>query len=290
MKHPMLASSTDGLNLTYPLLASPKLDGVRALIMNGKVMSRSFKPIPNQFVQDLFGNVDFNGLDGELIVGAPTASNAYRATSSGVMSIEGKPEVKLYVFDDFSFPGRYQARFESVRKRLKKRPTLIVVEQLIISSHEDLQWFEEQCLRDGYEGVMLRHPDSPYKQGRATPKEGYLMKLKRFEDSEAEIIGVQELMRNTNLATINETGHQERSLKQAGMVKAGTLGALMVRDLKTGVEFEIGTGFDQRARGQLWVQRNRIIGKTVKYKFFPTGSKEKPRFPVYLGFRDKIDL
>ena len=69
---PMLAAKTDGKGLSYPLLASPKLDEVRALIINGVVMSRSFKPIPNAHVQELFGRPEYNGLDGELIVGSPT--------------------------------------------------------------------------------------------------------------------------------------------------------------------------------------------------------------------------
>ena len=89
----MLAAKTDGKGLSYPLLASPKLDGVRALIINGIVMSRSFKPIPNAHVQELFGRPEYNGLDGELIVGAPTDKDVYRNTTSGVMSQAGEPDV-----------------------------------------------------------------------------------------------------------------------------------------------------------------------------------------------------
>lgn len=45
---PMLAGKCEGLeSLKYPVLVSVKLDGVRALVIGGKVMSRSLKPIPN---------------------------------------------------------------------------------------------------------------------------------------------------------------------------------------------------------------------------------------------------
>jgi DNA ligase 1 len=45
---PMLAVDCGDVNaLRFPLFASPKLDGVRAVVMNGGLMSRSLKPIPN---------------------------------------------------------------------------------------------------------------------------------------------------------------------------------------------------------------------------------------------------
>jgi DNA ligase-1 len=87
------------------------------------------------------------------------------------------------------------------------------------------------------------------------------------------------------------------------------MGALIVRDLKTGVEFNIGTGFTDEERAWWWDQRkffNResemkentggwtIIfsnpSMVVKYKFFNQGSKDKPRFPAYLGLRHKEDM
>jgi DNA ligase-1 len=45
---PMLASDCGGIeNVRFPVIASPKLDGVRALVIDGALMSRSLKPIPN---------------------------------------------------------------------------------------------------------------------------------------------------------------------------------------------------------------------------------------------------
>ena len=43
-------------------------------------------------------------------------------------------------------------------------------------------------------------------------------------------------------------------------------------------------------RVELWKDRANLVGKFIKYKFFPSGSKDRPRFPVWLGFRDKIDM
>lgn len=149
---------------------------------------------------------------------------------------------------------------------------------------------EEHYVSLGYEGVMLRHPDGLYKHGRSTAKEGWLLKLKRFEDGEARVVGFTELMHNANEAKLNELGHLERSSHKAGKVGKQTLGALTVKDLKTGVEFEIGTGFTASQRQELWNVGDNLLGRVVKYKSQPTGVKDKPRFPVFLGFRDPRDL
>lgn len=290
---PMLATATDGTNLRYPLMISPKLDGVRCIIINGVAMSRSLKPIPNKYVQHLFGRTSMNGFDGELIVGPPGARDVYNQTMSGVMSIEGEPNVKFYVFDDFSQDNGFLMRFRAANYRMNVvgfTDICRLVPHALINDAQELLNHEETYLGQGYEGAMLRDPDGKYKHGRSSLKEGWLLKLKRFEDAEAEIIGFNELMSNTNEAIVNELGQKARSSKKAGMVAAGVLGSLQVRDIKTGVEFEIGTGFDADQRRQIWNERTKLLGQLVKYKSQPVGVKDKPRFPVFLWFRDRIDM
>ena len=62
----MLATDADLGKLRFPLLASAKLDGVRPVVRDGVVFSRSNKPIPNAYVQKLFNK--HTHFDGELIV------------------------------------------------------------------------------------------------------------------------------------------------------------------------------------------------------------------------------
>lgn len=280
---PMLACEVDLSKLKFPVLASPKLDGVRALVRGGLVLSRSLKPIPNRHIQLMYGRPELEGLDGELILGDPTHPEAYRRTVSAIMSIEGEPDVDFHVFD------RWDRDYPYNEVTLSYGLTIPVF-YTRISTMEELEEYEVALLDKGYEGVMLRDPQSPYKFGRSTAKEGYLLKLKRFADSEAEIIGFEELLHNQNEATINETGHTERSTKQDGLLPADTLGALIVRDIHSGVEFKIGTGFTADERRKFWNLRATLRGTLVKYQYFPTGSKEKPRFPSFQGFRHHIDL
>ncbi len=285
---PMLASAAP-TSLTFPLYASPKLDGIRCIIKDGVALGRSLKPIPNIYVQSLFGRNSLNGLDGELIVGEPDASDVFTKTTSGVMSIDGKPDVRFFVFDDFTKPNDgFSTRLLSLTKR--KSQKILVVSQSLIGNHEELMILERDYLLMGYEGVMLRQPDGRYKFGRSTAREGLLLKLKRFTDAEAQIIGFSELQHNNNEACISATGHLERSSHKAGKSGMNTLGALRVRNLADGVEFEIGTGFSQQQRQWIWDHRAMIQGQFVKYKFQMVGMKEKPRFPVFIGLRNPVDM
>lgn len=293
-KEPMLASPLkNGAMPTFPCLASPKLDGVRALVFNGTVYSRKLKKIPNHFTQSVLGSPLLHGVDGELIVGKPTADDVFRATSSAVMSSAECPEVVFYVFDMF-LPLGFSERYEQLKAKVSRlppnlRPRVVLVEQVVVNSAEELTAYEEKCLSEGYEGAMVRSLRGPYKCGRSTVREGYLLKVKRFCDSEAEILGLIELEHNLNEATKNELGRTKRSSHKAGRVGGGTLGALLGRDVKTGVEFQCGTGFSDAEKARLWALGASLVGQKFKYSYFPTGSKEKPRFPVYLGIRDEID-
>lgn len=287
---PMLASPADLARLKFPLLASPKLDGVRASVVSGRLLTRKLKEVPNRYTFTCLSSHTFDGMDGELIVGPPNAEDVLRQTTSAIMSRDGAPQFTYWVFDLHDSDADYESRRNLLYDLVaglddKMRSVIHLVPQVTVRSMEELLEYEAGVIEDGYEGVMLRDPHSPYKYGRSTTREGYLLKLKRFEDSEAEVIGIEEEMQNNNVAMTNELGLTKRSTAKAGLTGKGTMGALVVRDLKTGVTFNIGSGFTAADR-----QRTDWIGKIVKYKFFAVGIKDKPRHPVFLGERDARDM
>lgn len=284
---PMLASeSTEPIK--YPIMASPKLDGIRCLIVEGVVMSRSMKPIRNAHIQKMLGKVKYSGLDGELIVGSPTAHNVYRITNSGVMSTDGVPDFKFYVFDKFDDTDMAIRRYNRLcgAKRLPK--FIEIVPHATISNEAELTEYESKCLSDGYEGIMVKDPKGFYKHGRATAKGGELLKIKRFVDDEAEIIDIYELMHNDNPAEKDAFGRIERSTAKDNLRPAGVAGGITARR-PDGSVFSIGTGYDADTRDWLWTNKFSLIGKLVKYKHFPLGNYDVPRFPVFLGIRDADD-
>lgn len=266
------------------MYASVKLDGVRALVKDGVVLSRSLKPIPNKFVQAMFGHLE--GFDGELIVGIAHDPNVFRSTTSGVMSPDGKPNVEYWVFDKWDSPLSFHHRHKLLEAEAKGVPGVQVVPQALVLDIEAADNFSATSLAVGYEGAILRDPTSSYKFGRSTVREAGLLKVKPFVDAEAEVIGKVELQHNENEAFTNELGRTARSSAKAGKVGGGTLGALVCS--MNGVEFEIGTGFTAAERQSMW-DDPALIGKLVKFKYLNTGNYDKPRHAVFLGFRDRID-
>ena len=286
MFKPMLAGKANIDTVRFPVLVSPKLDGVRAIVYKGQIVSRNLKPIPNKHVQKLFSSLE--GLDGELIVGDPTTPSCFRDTTSGVMSHDGEPDVYFYAFDVITHPLKnFTERYSTIDYYSIRNSRVIRVPHHVVTCKDTLLSLEEEYLSRGYEGVMLRSAHSPYKFGRSTEREGWLLKLKRFEDSEAVIVDIEELMHNANEATINALGRTERSSHKENKVPAGRMGNLIVRDVVTGVLFGIGTGFDDAQRNDFWNNKEQYIHQTVKYKYFPTGSKDKPRFPTFLGMSNE---
>jgi DNA ligase-1 len=63
-----------------------------------------------------------------------------------------------------------------------------------------------------------------------------------------------------------------------------------VRDIYTDVEFDIGGGYNAAQRADMWKERHKLPNLVAKYKYFPSGGKDKPRFPVFQGWRDPRDL
>jgi len=290
---PMLATAIeDTSTLKFPVLASIKLDGIRATVQESWLLSRTLKKIPNKQVQKIFMALP-NGVDGELIYGDPGHKDCYRNTVSVVMSEDKDATgVVFYAFDSFHTPGGFSDRLRALAPLLDASGATqyYVVPHQLINNEEELLAFEAKALEAGHEGVMVRSLNGPYKQGRSSLKEGYLLKLKRFLDAEAQIEDFYEEMENTNEAKTNALGRTERSTAKEGKVGKGTLGGFSVRDTKTGVQFEVGGGFTAEMRRDYWKIRKTLIGKIIKYKYFPTGSKERPRFPVFLGFRDVRDM
>jgi DNA ligase-1 len=285
IQKPMLAGNFDPKKAKFPYIATPKIDGIRFLMIDGVAVSRTFKPIRNKHIQSLLSQYLPDGVDGEL-----TSGDTFQSSTSAVMTIEGEPEFKVWVFD-YVNPDEEILPFYL---RILNIPlnTLPFDYELLsgttIHSPKELERYEYICLHNGYEGVMLRDPKGTYKFGRSTVNDNILLKVKRFEDDEAELIAIEEKMSNQNVAEKDAFGHVKRSASLEGMVPMNTTGTLIVRN-KDGLEFGIGSGLDDKTREEIWNNKEKYIGKLVKYKYFPQGVKELPRHPVFLGFRDVED-
>lgn len=284
---PMLAGKVENFGLLrYPLLATPKLDGIRCLKIAGCAVSRSLKSIQNNFIRDYVEAHFPDGVDGELIVpGAPFCDVA-----SAVGKRDGEPDFRYHIFDYVrgDLNQTYTIRMTDLRE-LPNDKRLVKVLPALIADERVLREYEETCIALGYEGTMVRAPMSPYKCGRSTERDGYLLKIKRFEDGEAVICGFTEKEINDNAAEENELGLTSRSSRKSGKRPGGTLGALLVRDVVTGAQFSV-SGFDKATAQSIWNDRRSASGRVIKYKHQPSGAKDLPRFPKFIAFREKWDL
>lgn len=276
--------------IKFPVLATPKLDGIRALKIDDKLLSNRFKPIPNKHVTNVVLSSGIpNGMDGELMV-----PGTFQNVTSAIMSRDGEPEFTYNLFDwvSDSLTTPYHKRVRSLIDLGLEFPWVKIVKPVLIRTLDDLEEYEAKQLELGYEGVMIRTPDSPYKCGRSSVREGYLLKLKRFIDSEGIIIDCFQKMKNTNEQERNELGYAKRSSNKEGLVPVDTLGGFTVRDIKElkDVEFNVGSGLTDAIRAEVWKDPKSYIGKIITYKFQPCGIKEKPRQPVFKGFRHPDDL
>lgn len=298
LKFPGTPITDDQLdNIQYPVCGSPKLDGIRALCTGESVLSSSLKSIGNRYIQECLSHADYSGLDGELIVGSPVAkdefgaSTVFNITTGAVRRADGKPDFKFYVFDDFCYKSlSYQKRWLDVMNDLEL-PHIVVVEQRLLFSKEEVISFDLEMVELGYEGAMIRRPSAPYKEGRATFNEEVGYKRKPVLDDEAVIIGFEEACENTNEKTTNELGVSTRSSHQENKIPKGTLGAFILKSSKWEEPFNCGTGLGltEKIRQEIWNNRDSWLGKMVTYKYQGYGSLDKPRQPIYKGERLQCD-
>jgi DNA ligase-1 len=281
VSEPMLAANFHifaGIEL--PLMVSAKYDGIRCLIVEREgrpaAVTRTMRPIPNLAVRTWLEENCPIGFDGELIV----KGEDFHGTSSAIMSRNGKPDFLFALFDyidpksaaPLSTPFRERiARLDAVLSSLTLGGRVLRIEQTRIDCITQLDGLMAQALQKGHEGLVVRRPEGRYKTGRSASDEGLMLKLKPYEDAEAEIVGFE----------------PERN----DFFTPDRLGAFSVR-LRSdpSVRFNIGTGLTDRQRGEFWNHRADLIGKMVRFRYQSRGMKSAPRFPVFQGIRDEADI
>jgi DNA ligase-1 len=292
LKRPMLAGKFDPEVNKPPFAVQPKIDGFRCIVSDGVGYSRTLRPLPNRHIQEFISDHKewLEGFDGELTVGDPKNPKVF--SNTGIMAADGKPDFVFTIFDLWNQPNTtYKERLDLLMGIFPDVGVghIRLVDTIPVESFEAFETAEAQFVADGYEGAIVRKWNGLYKPNRSTTKEGLLLKVKRFEDDEATIIGFEELLSNQNEATIGRLGLTERSSHKAGKVPMNTLGKLVCKNDRW-PEFRVGSGFDQALRQEIWDNKDVWVGKTIKFKHFPIGGYDKPRHAIYLGVRHAIDV
>jgi len=309
---PLLAPN-DEINLndiSYPILASTKLDGIRVIFYKGKILTRSLKALPNKQLNQKFESLrqyseDFNLiLDGEIYSHELTfqdiISFCMTQDFQDKKSIKKYGEVKqipdslkFYCFDCIiadNFKQAFTERIFPIHKiALTFKDIMIEIVQEKVNSKEDVDRYFEEVLDKNYEGLILRDIEGSYKCGRGTVKEGIIYKVKPFRTFDAKVIDViqsTEVNKDAEKKT-NELGRSVTSKKKDDRHLINKASAFLVN--YEDKELKVTLAMTDEEKEEVWNNKESYIGRWIEYKGMLVGAKDVPRHPVMIRFRESKD-
>ena len=279
-------------DMKYPLVASYKLDGIRACFIDGELYSRSLKLLPNIHLHDKFKALKAYShannciLDGELYC----TSIPFNDLSGIIRSDDHElpKDLEFWCFDlltkdNLPFEQRYQA-YRKLDNQFA--PYFHPVVQTLVTDATTVEVSFEVALQNGFEGLVLRNPNSYYKFGRCTAKSGDAYKAKPYQDFDAKIIGVTQATVVDPKAekTTNELGRSVTSKKVGDRILINKAATFIV--LYNGKENGVSLSMTDEEKKEIWLNKKDYIGRWIQYKGLLVGSKDVPRHSVFIRYRD----
>ena len=262
----------------------PKLDGIRcfAIVKNGNatLYARSGKLITN--FNDTIGrelsSMGEGCYDGEIMGEDFTAlmRQAYRKekvdTTGTYFGVFDYLPLKEWLTKEASMPcyERYNrlarritglppdALSRGSKSLLVWRHVKLVDRHYIKPDESQIKHYHDKFVADGYEGAMIKDASAPYKFGRGWE----VMKYKAFHDVDLPI---------------------KRLLEGTGK-HSGKLGSVVV--CYKGVVVQVGSGFSDAYREQIWKDPDSYIGRTIEVRYQEETPDGSLRFPTFVCFRN----
>lgn len=291
------------------MMGSYKLDGMRVIFKNGQMLSRSFKEIGNKQLNERFsamkdvtkdGNYIF---DGELYSHEIDFQQIMHYCRTDDLEDEPLPEsLNFYCFDvivnnDNQTPAidRYANVVDFLTDMKNDRfhgwnmKHVIILEQKLISTPEEAKQMFEEAIEDGYEGLIVKNPNSHYKYGRLSIKSGDGYKMKLFETFDGVIIGVEQATKvdPTVERKVNELGYHKTSQKKGDRIPIEKASAFRV--IYEGKEVKVSIAEKDEVKEEIWQNKDSYIGRTLEYRATLIGSKDLPRHPTSISVRLRPD-
>jgi len=282
--YPMLATDLKHIKtLKYPLYVQPKLDGVRCLIDHTGLTSRGNKKFDHlKFIleDDLVKALLEQGLviDGELYNHKlkddfDIISGLVRKTKLTAQETKDlKENIQYHIYDIYNprnpnlgFNDRHKVLtivYGKLKTDLKEFKYTKIVDTYIGARPSDIDLLEEKYVSEGYEGIMLRTFDGVYKNNSSSSRSKDLIKVKRFETKEYEILDVY------NGQGAYETMAAKYRIENNGVSVLATIKAT----------FE--------AKREIWQNKADYIGKPVTVRFLSETKEGSLRHPIALTVRD----
>ena len=262
-KFPVMLASPNKMidRINFPCIAQTKMDGMRAMIIvkdnetivysrNGKVMEglgKHFEPMVahNEMVYD--GELAVLGEDGKPLDRKAGNGILHKAVV-GTISPEEIKRVRITLWDIISTHAwedgfdatPYHARLAEL-KSLPINDLFSVVETHTLDNMDQAQTLFQEMLAKGEEGIILKNNDHPWENKRSTQ----IVKMKEVLEIDLKVIGWAE-----------GTG------KYVGM-----MGALQCENKDGSIKVDVGTGYNDAQRTDLWIKKDKVVGKIISVQY-----------------------
>jgi DNA ligase-1 len=275
--------------LVGEVMIEPKLDGVRTIAIltkdNVQLFSRNGKLFNNfpQIEQELLKLCPTTTQRGGVVIDGEITGKSFQELMRGATRKDHVATDSVFnVFDIMSLVEFKQGHsnrpqkdrllaLESVVNRVQMANVVMVKgKQINLDNEQDHKFMEQyanDCVAEGYEGIMIKKLDAPYECKRST----FWMKWKPVITVDLEVVDIEE-----------GTGRN-----------AGRLGALVcegVDDNRT-IRVNVGSGLSDSDRDDFWTRKDSLVGYIVEVKADAvtqnqdgTYSLRFPRFERFRGF------
>jgi DNA ligase-1 len=286
----MLAKEYRGDYVELPYYLQPKLNGHRAVWDGYKLWSRNGKEIIsvpgilNQLSTYFLGKP----VDGELFCPSMSLQEITKVVRRTV-NIQDDPQICLYIYDIPIEKVKYKDRLDIItteyadiidKNHCNRMKILESVEYDRLIKHLNIFGAE-------YEGTMLRNSSGLYEFGKRSSQ---LLKIKKFHDMEATIIGVEQYYTYEKILvspnTPGSTKRKDGTWVKDGEAKAHKMVGAFICRLDNGIEFRVGSGLGHKLRKQYW--KNPPIGQILTFKYQDFTDEGVPSFPIFLQMREDI--
>ena len=250
---PMLATTVDISTIKYPVYVQPKLDGMRAISVNGKLISRKNRAIDTmEHIESVLET--HHKFDGELYAhGLSFQENMKLIKKKRKESVR----VQYLVYDIHGLDKPFSERYEQLKKGIQYLTNVHLVPTYLVNSQEELEAKHSEFISNGYEGTIIRLDSSGYEYNKRSKS---LIKFKDFIDEAYTIVDI------------------------VPSDRVPTQGVVVCK-LGDGTTFKCGMKVSHEEREQMLIDKDKYIGQTAEVRFFEYTDDGIPRFPVFVGVR-----
>ena len=267
--------------ISYPVRVEAKLDGLRCIAVkhNGEVSMFTRSGTPLETLPRIKAAIEALPLDNFVLDGEAMA-DSWEDSASIMMSSKSKKDdsdMRYHIFDCLPL-SEWQSQKSDTPYffRLVNLATTLglpegspfrLVKSKTCANETELREFYSECIDEGYEGVMLKDIEAPYRWKRSDA----ILKLKPVATEEGVIVGWYNAKESTK--------------------RAGKFGGFVIL-LPHGITTRVGGGYTDDIKTKIQESGpSSYIGKIAECEhqppLTPAGAM---RFPVFCRFRSELDV